>query len=279
MNSKTEVNTAKTLVEQLRLAREELCNRKRLLESRRATLAEEIESIHSAPLSSDDAKTVLMVYIDQQAKNAREIDGVFSRLAMPARTTNPAEKRRPLCLYDLNELESGKVDVFGFEALGMFPKLTEQSVCFWFGEIIKAKVADCWSDLFKGYGPSVAIGPPIGERRKRLAEINLELVGLDTELAQVSEELQSLYYMPVETPAAPVVAISNPSAKNGRVIRLVEIEGLTGKTRYELFRMGDFPPMDEHKDTGEPLYSYDAGEVQQWLRVKGLKDAANRLRG
>lgn len=279
MNSKTEVNTAKTLAEQLRLARQELCDRKRVLESRRANLAEEIARINSAPLSSDDVKTVLNAYIDQQA-SLFTTDEIAKRLANPERHSTPGEKRPPLCLADLIAIEDGKQRIFGFENLELFPGIVgERAACYWFGEIIKAKIAAKFGDFFKGYGPGVAIGPPIAERRSRLAEIDIELSGLDAELTQVSEELRSLYAMPAETLAAPVVAITNPNAKNGRVIRLGDIEGLTGKTRYELFRMGDFPPMHEHSETREPLYSYDAGEVQQWLRAKGLTDAANRLRG
>lgn len=165
----------------------------------------EIEAHYTDPLNRDDAKQFCLDYIDAQAKRIPTVfAAVIADVARPRRYSGgPAHvpgvtKGDPLNLRDVDAGLSGDAikaserfsDGLDFIGAGSGTMKSASTMYFFFGDIIKAKLADHLDTLYpKETGKP---GLPVAERRQRIAELETRIVELNAEIAGIDAELASI---------------------------------------------------------------------------------------
>lgn len=171
------------------------------LKARLIQIDTEVSALELAPLNRADTLAFALDYIDRLAadhmRGPANWPGQFQRLANPRRYSDPpTEKSGPVTLRDRDMAISGEWSkVFaGSDAQPRFFgayqfSLSESGACFFFGDVIKAKIEEHFEALY----PTVPNpGPPIAERRERIATLQAEAGRIRAQLAEIEGELAGL---------------------------------------------------------------------------------------
>ncbi len=175
----------------------ELATRREELEDQQRELQGERDTLLDAPFSSADAAEFLCEYIDRQAASfacGNEISGLLQRLATP--TSLGVMERAPcLSLRHIDQLEgagrdaaeyafySGGLDIVSGKTYTQNRSLND-ALFYLFGDLIKAKLRPLIEAKFQAPVEAQEM-PSIGERRRRLNEIDVLLQQVQAELGSV----------------------------------------------------------------------------------------------
>lgn len=280
-----------TLAEEVGLRIEELNAAKAPLTGERNALAGEKEALLSAPLARDDLKQFVGDFIDTRASDytARaDWMGLMKGFIYPKRAGSTLHSNIPLSLRDVDEVMkaggSRATAVFGDMEVprivqdknGIF-RNTDDGFYFFFGDLIKSKVAEYLDANFPQYtrDDEKRVGPPLPQRRERLAEIAVRVSDIDAQIADIDAELRSLRAATGTTTkpdaARAAVAIKvgtrgdwDPGKLKGSYYQ-GQVMQLAGWTN--LWDLGN-----AIKDRGFPKPAVESGyfcaaEVDAWLRV------------
>ncbi|TWH63846.1 hypothetical protein LX59_03010 [Azomonas agilis] len=215
--SSPQLDKAFAAAEEVRKGIAELKNQRAQVQHRKERLLAEQETLFTQPLTREDLKSLIGLYVDKRADLFIPLSGLkekFAVMANPSRHHSMDKKRGAGChLRDLDKYPTMSLEDertffgrYGFELTSFEQfKTTGIAECYFFGDQIKAKLEQAFDLLFKEYPAEDQnnIGPSVAERRKRLAIIAQELAGVDTELCSIGKQLQTLGYVestPVPTP-------------------------------------------------------------------------------
>lgn len=295
----------KTLAEEIREQVAALNSSKSDLMNSRAALVAERNDILDAPLAKADIKAFIHRYIDAQAAQYPLLSGLdrtFNSFAYPRGESrlspNIGDGRRrtapPFALRDVDKvfgdtsLLNGSNAVFGqyldlvMDSEGIM-RNTGNGLCFFFGEAIKEKLGEWFDAHFAGFEKTdeSRIGPPIAERRKRLAEIDKAISALDVQIGNVTAQLSELRtsaqpareaeaLAPSSTRAAAVQSDPRPRKPydEGDVLKMT---GFNLKQLREANQDGGFPKPQFASGSNVPKYV--AADVDAWMRVNMPKKA------
>ena len=187
------------------------------LRKQRSTLQEQVdglnaqrEGLYLQALSKADAKQFLFDYIDAWAEQylARgKLDELFQIVANPKRDEDFAKANNLtvpyLCLRDIEiVLASGDVpqggQLFRKNPLPVFGEGTANmhasyigSACFFFGDLIKAKLEKYFDARYPEPTPD-AVGAPVAERRALIQELDRQIGELQEAIGQFDSKLAQL---------------------------------------------------------------------------------------
>ncbi len=207
MRSKSQI-----LAQQLQGYIREQQERRDALHLDRTTLVGERDALLSAPLGKDDVKQFIFDYIDARAAEYPKLAdwaGLLDSVAYPRRymwhsnLRTETGKPAPLCLRDVDAAVRGTPsehlatfeDGLRFFGAGHQINLrSDLAAYFFFGDLIKNRIAENFDAFFGGYHSADAcrIGPPIAERRTALAEIDRRLGEIDAEIASIDSDVRQL---------------------------------------------------------------------------------------
>ena len=162
-------------------------------------LQQESETLAAAPLSIDDVKQVVCDYIDRRGAMWPQMGGwgeAFERLLYPnpySPGNNPPLSLRNVDAMDANPFNLAPVH-FAATASESGQKL-DSMLMFFCGDAIKARVLEYIDQAGLAYQheDEARIGPPIVERRERLAEIASRAGEIAEEEATIKAELNEIY--------------------------------------------------------------------------------------
>lgn len=294
-----------TLAEEIRQQVASLTASRSELLDQRATLVDEQNAVLDAPLSSADIKAFVGQYIDAQAAEyprRSNMAGMFSSLAYPRGDSRLEPSKGdgrhrgapPFALRDADrvfsdpDLVSGSTAIFGkvldlvMDSEGLM-RNSDYGLCFFFGDIIKAKLAEQFDARFTGYKPAdqERIGPPIAARRERLAVIAKAIAALDEQIANVTAQISELRAAATPTGEAKApadlgtrVATAEPDMHPRKPYYEGEVLSMTSfnlKQLREAQNDGGFPMPTFREGSDVPFY--DAATVDKWMRMNMPKKA------
>lgn len=182
---------------------------------RRARLIAEWEVIERTPLTSDDARALMLDHIDAMAERYVTEGGWASTIARLSYPNRPVGSRlghperdsrdQPLCLGDQVAARSGDSSVriaqFGDEFLALSVGYMAQDgspvsvsgLCFWFGDVLKQKLTQHWDRIWPQYRPhdQARVGPTADQLLARAREVMQTIETLDAEIATMQGHIAS----------------------------------------------------------------------------------------
>lgn len=169
----------------------------------------ERETLYLQPVSKADAKQFLFDYIDAWAAqwlNANGLDRLFGILAQPKRDAAFAKLHNltspHLTLLDVETVMARSIpaagQVFGVEPLPVFGgALTGMNdtyiggACFFFGDVLKAKMGEYFDQKYSEHMAGVA-GLPVAERRQSIAVLDGQISELLAAVKMIDGKLNEL---------------------------------------------------------------------------------------
>ena len=203
------ISLSKTIAEDARNTILELKNEREELVLRRDAFLKEKDDLFLQPLCKQDIKQFIFDYIDRQSAAFLEeggMDAIVKLIAFPQRPqVNQSHNARNTAI-NLYELDSGfKADgcletyIFGFGNIPIFNghRLShggKRDLCFYFGDLIKEKIAAHFDNCFPSGWDTYKPGLPVVERRKKIAEIDAEIAELDLAIKEYDTYLRHLSF-------------------------------------------------------------------------------------
>lgn len=206
--------TIQTLAAQLRAEVARLSATRAELITERNALTEERELLLNAPLNRDDTKSFMLAYVDMMAEKwnaAANWPSAIRDLTYPNRypLRNMANRPginevAPLSFAEHEKILSGDKSaassVLGSDGLPLVSakfdgfRLNDSQIFALFGDLLKTKLAELFERF---YTPPLAvdacrIGPPITERRARIAAIEQQLASLAERIAEIEKACSEL---------------------------------------------------------------------------------------
>ncbi|HEK2250290.1 TPA: hypothetical protein SMS80_005561 [Pseudomonas aeruginosa] len=168
-------------------------------------LLKEKNLLLSQPLNKDDLKQFIATYVDARAEafpKLAKLGDTFSRMANPSRGASAYVRGKALNLRDVNSFPGKtleEVKSFFGDNLEFFPGHlitgSDIAACYFFGDVIKAKMFEAFDGLFSGYALPAErqdVGTSIEERRARISDIDHEIEGLEEQVAAIDQQLSGL---------------------------------------------------------------------------------------
>lgn len=192
----------------LQKAVSELKERRLALVTSREALQAKKDFIYRQPLAKDDIKDFIFATIEKSAAEYPKLakwKENFRALAYPSRDARHAEayeiKTPTICLLDVEQsIGAGEVvarhtfgrDFFSFFNAAVFAN-GHAGACFFFGDIIKSKIAEHFDEFFPmDWDESMNVGPEIPERYAKIQRIEAEMAAIDAETATIDQHLSSV---------------------------------------------------------------------------------------
>ncbi|HFS0984502.1 TPA: hypothetical protein ACHY13_004990 [Pseudomonas aeruginosa] len=203
-------NAAEEAAKSLRTATADLRSQRSKLQALKDSLHAQREALYLQALSKADAKLFLFDYIDAWAEQylARGVlDDLFQMIAAPNRDKTFAEANNLtvpyLCLRDVEtvlysgEMPKGQsifkafpLPIFG-DGIAMMNASHIGAACFFFGDLVKAKLEQYFDAKYPEPNPDV-VGAPMAERRALIQELDRQIGELDSGINQIDARLRQL---------------------------------------------------------------------------------------
>jgi hypothetical protein len=289
-------NGKSALAAKVREAVESLAAARAMRVAEREALESERDALLDAPLNRDDTKALMLAYADRIAEEWMESANwprAFRDLTYPDRYPGRAQNRRagvgevpPVNLRDFDLVAVGnsaeRATVVGLDGLKLVSghstwlRLCDGALFALFADVLKPRLAELFE---RHYSDPLAIdagriGPPIAERRARIAEIETKLSALATEIAEIDSEARELGVNLAETGTG--LAGNGPQAGSSvpvyelnlqtRPFTAAEVSQMTGMEVRELRECASLRPLPPDHD--QPGIRYDANAVRAWIRAR-----------
>lgn len=249
-------------------------------------LEKERDRIMDAPLDRDDIKDFIVNLIDQRAATYPKLSGMqdtFFKLMRPCRGPGDANAAAavPLSLRsadsELNRAP-GESSIYGLTYMGLFAdangimRNSETGMLFFFGDVIKAKLLEQFDQLVPALPDGVAehVGPPVAERRARLAAITAELRGLTEQRDAIESQITGMFpavdpIQPARKPTLKMPTRLYGARQDDSYYNEADVLTVTGWESGDLdnaIASFDFPQVARNTN-GQRLWS--AREVESWV--------------
>lgn len=285
-------NGKSSLATQVRVAVEALAAARAQHVAEREALETERAALLDAPLNRDDTKALMFAYMDRQAEEWMQSANwprVIRDLTYPDRYPGRTQNLRagvgevpPVSLRDFDAVASGdhsaRAQVVGSDGLKLVSgysswlRFCDGAMFAMFGEVLKPRL----SELFeRHYTDPMAIdagriGPPIADRRARIAEIENRLSALAAEIAEIDTEARELganltAASTKHPPARSSIPLYDLSAQTSP-FTVSEVARMTGMDERELMNCASLRPLPYEPD--RPGIRYDADGVRAWIRAR-----------
>lgn len=280
--------TTQDLAAQIRAEVARLAGARAELIAERDALTEERESLLNAPLNREDTKAFMLAYVDMTAAEWIESanwPSALRELTYPNRYPGRPHSGRagigevePLSLRDHDSVLSGDSSALSTILGGSLKlvnghadrmRLTDGALFALFGDVLKPKLSELFDRHYPGPLPidEKRIGPPIAERRARIAEIDQSLSALAERIAEIESSGRELgANLSAQRPEAarqPQSFRYEPS-RQARPYTVEETCQLTGLEAHELRECKTLRPLPH--DASRPGVRYNAEAVRSWMR-------------
>ena len=203
-------DAAEDAASNLRKAIDDLRQQREQLKQQLAEHEAQREALYLQPVSKADAKQFLFDYIDGWAAqwlSHGSLDDLFARVANPRRDAEWAKNHNIsdswLCLRDIEHVVAGDIPesrpVFGVNALPLFGgALTGMNdtyiggACFFFGDLLKAKLGEYFDQKYCVGHPAGMFCEPVADRRESISTLDGQISELLAAIKMIDDKLFGL---------------------------------------------------------------------------------------
>jgi hypothetical protein len=182
------------------------------LNAEKHALLKEKNDLYRMPLSKEDIKQFIFEWIDKSAEFYPENSGwnsLIRDISLPRRDPSFAKNNdlpAALTLFDVEQAYGENFDAEGLsrQVFGMtkfdFCNIYAMSrggtngICFFFGELIKAKIDLYFDRFFPGNHAQGKEGPPVADRYAMIEKLNVSIKRLSANIADIDSKLSLLRY-------------------------------------------------------------------------------------
>lgn len=203
-------DAAEDAASNLRKAIDDLRQQREQLKQQLAEHEAQREALYLQPISKADAKQFLFDYIDGWAAqwlSCGALDDLFAKVAKPNRDAEWASANKIsdpwLCLRDIEHVMSGELPstghVFNLKVLPIFGgALTGMNdtyiggACFFFGDLLKAKLGEYFDQKYCVGHPTGMACEPVADRRESISTLDGQISELLAAIKMIDDKLTGL---------------------------------------------------------------------------------------
>lgn len=223
-------DAAEDAASNLRKAIDDLRQQREQLKQQLAEHEAQRDALYLQPLSKADAKQFLFDYIDGWAANwlsQGALDDLFAKVAKPKRDAQWASANKIsdpwLCLRDIEQVMAGEIPstghVFNLKVLPIFGgALTGMNdsyiggACFFFGDLLKAKLGEYFDQKYCVGHPAGMACEPVTDRRASISTLDGQISELLAAIKMIDDKLTGLGFKDI--PPIKVKEVDDP--KHGK---------------------------------------------------------------